>query len=308
LSRRPAILFRGSELPRLLLLAAIVLAGWPMILLFAGGREDPKPPPTALPAEKIEPVVPESGIEFQALVDKAPMRGRENAAYSILLRKARETPEKTLATEARRDLFWTHLWERPANYRGVPVHLEATARRILSYEVNPELAPEGRIYEAWVYSDENRSDPYVLVFEDPPAGLVLGPDLNVRLTFDGYFLKLLGYRAGDTFRAAPMLVGRLHVTPAQPAAPAPMVELRNMSKRDGFVLVFVLLFAYVVIRGVFQVRKFLRPGRASAATQRSLINDEIAPEDLTDWLRSVPDEGSDDDPPHDSDGPARPRP
>ena len=35
LSRRPSSLFRGSELPRLLFLVAIVLAGWPMIVLFA---------------------------------------------------------------------------------------------------------------------------------------------------------------------------------------------------------------------------------------------------------------------------------
>jgi len=294
-SRRPSSFFRGSEFPRLLLLLAIVLAGWPMILLFARGGDDPRPalaPPPA--AAGLKPVVSDAGIEFGAIVDKAPMRLREDAAYSILLRRARETPAGALAAESRRDLFWTHLWERPANYRGVPIHLEGTARRVLSYEVNPELAPGGRVYEAWVYSDENRMDPYVLVFEEPPPGLVIGAELFVRITFDGYFFKLLRYRAGDAHRAAPMLVGRLHATPAPAAAPPPMVELRNMTKRDGFVLAFVLLFGYIVVRAIFQVRKALAPRRALAAPGRSLVNDDIAPADLSEWLRSVPDEDEDD--------------
>ncbi len=290
MTRRPASLFRGSELPRLVLLGGIVLAGWPLVLLFAQGpAEDPPPAPPGVPAAALPPVVAESGIEFGAILDKAPMRLRENAAYAILLQRARETSAFDLAKEARRDLYWTHLWERPAKYRGVPVHIEGTARRVLSYEINPELAPGGRMYETWVYSDENRKDPYVLTFETPPPGLQISPDQFTRITFDGYFLKLLGYRAGDTFRAAPMLVGRLHMTPAQAAAPPPMVEIRNLSKRNAFVIAFVLLLGYIIVRAVFQVRKALAPGRRVAGS-RSIVRDEIAPEELADWLQTVEDD------------------
>ncbi len=101
----------------------------------------------------------------------------------------------------------------------MPVHLEGTALRVLTYEVNPGLAPTGRIYEAWVYADENRLVPYVLAFDEPPPGLVVGPDLYLKVRFDGYFFKLLGYQAGDKLRAAPLLVGRLVVEAAPPAAP-----------------------------------------------------------------------------------------
>ncbi len=290
MSRRPASLFRGSELPRLVLLAGIVLGGWPLVILFARGpAEDKPPPPSGVPAASLAPVEPDSGVEFGAIVDKTPMQLRENAAYSILLKRARDTSSADLAREARRDLYWTHLWERPAKYRGVPVHIEGTARRVLSYEINPELVPGGRMYEAWVYSDENRKDPYVLTFEAPPAGLRISPDQFTRITFDGYFLKLLGYRAGDTFRAAPMLVGRLHLAPAQAEAPPPMVELRNLSKRNAFVIAFVLLLSYIIVRAVFQVRKALAPGRRAAAS-RSIVRDEIAPEELADWLQTVEDE------------------
>lgn len=294
MNRRPAgSLFRGSELPRLVLLAGIVLAGWPLVLLFARGPADdkPAPPPPGIAAADLTPVEADVDVVFEAVVDKRPMQLRENAAYGLLLERARQTKLAELARAARKDLYWTHLWERPAKYRGVPVHIEGTARRVLSYEINPELAPKGRMYEAWVYSDENRKDPYVLTFEAPPAGLRISPEQFTRIRFDGYFFKLLGYRAGDTLRAAPMLIGRLTLAPAPAEAPPPMVELRNLSKRNGFVIAFVLLFSYITVRAVFQVRKALAPGRRAAGST-SIVRDEIAPEELADWLESVPDDDS----------------
>ncbi len=92
---------------------------------------------------------------------------------------------------------------------------------------------------------------------------MVGPDLYLKVSFDGYFLKLLGYRAGDKLRAAPMLVGRLGSVGRPAAAPAPMVELREMSQRNGFLVVFVLLFGYILFRVVFQIRRALAPTRRS---------------------------------------------
>ncbi len=98
MTRRAAPIFRGSELPRLLILAAIALAGWPLVLLFAQSKDAPRPaPPPAVPAAAIAPVEPDAGVEFQAVVDKAPMKGRENAAYAILLDRARQTTPADLA-------------------------------------------------------------------------------------------------------------------------------------------------------------------------------------------------------------------
>lgn len=290
MTRRPSTLFRGSELPRLLFLVAIVLAGWPMIVLFARPRADETPPPPPLRAATLSPIVPDDAVEFQALVDKAPVQLRESGAYALLLERSRATPAAGLAASARKDVFYTHLWERPERYRGVPIHLEGTAKRVLTYEVNPSLAPKGRLYEAWVYSDENRAFPYVLIFEEPPPGLPIGPELFLRVSFDGYFMKLLRYQAGDNVRGAPMLVGRLRSTPPLADAPAPMVELRAFSRRDGFVLVFVLLLLYVAIRALFMVRKALAPTRPKhPATPR----EGLPPDQVSDWLRNLPDEDRD---------------
>ncbi len=286
MSRRASSLFRGSELPRLLLLAAIVLAGWPMVVLFARPQVEDKPPPPAIDVSKLTPIVPDNSVEFQAIIDKAPMQTRESAAFAMLLQRARETPPADLSAKARRDIFWTHLWERPKLYRGVPVHFQGTVKKILTYEVSPTMVPSGRLFEAWIYSDENTSFPYVLSFEDPPKGLEIGHELHHRVTVNGYFLKLLGYRAGDHNRAAPMLVGRLNWTPAQAPAPAPMVELRNWTKRDGFVIAFVALFVYILFRSFFQVRKALSPSRERIIARAP--SEGLPPEAVADWLQKLP--------------------
>src|SRR5262249_32036977 len=46
-----------------------------------------------------------------------------------------------------------------------------------------------------------------------PAGLPGGRNLSERITFDGYFLRLLAYDAADVPRYAPWLVGRLYLRP-----------------------------------------------------------------------------------------------
>ena len=288
MSRRPSSLFKGSELPRLLFLVAIVLAGWPMIVLFARPQAPEKPPPPSITAEKLTPVVPDDGVEFQALEDKKPIQTRESAAYATLLERAREASPEDLATKARRDIFFTHLWERPQAYRGVPIHLEGTAKKVLTHEVGPSMSPKGRLYEIWLYSDENRAFPYVVTIEDAPPGLVIGHDLDLRVTIDAYFLKLLAYHAGDHLRAAPMLVGRMRWTPPQPEAPAPMVELQNWTKKDGFVILFVLLLAYIFIRAFFQVRKALFSTGSRAPLRAS--SEGLPPEEVANWLKNLPDD------------------
>ena len=77
----------------------------------------------------------------------------------------------------------------------MPVHLLGTARRILSYE--SKLSRTGWLYEAWVNTPESQNYPYVCVFEEAPKGLPDRPDVSERVVFNGYFLKLMRYQAGD---------------------------------------------------------------------------------------------------------------
>jgi hypothetical protein len=285
MSGQPQSLFRGTELPRLLFLLAIVIVGWPAFMLYTRPAPQPQPRAVIVPATRIKPVIPDNGIEFQAIQDKTPIQLRETAAYATLLERARNTSAADLAKDSRRDIFFTHVWERPEKYRGVPVHLQGVAKKILTYEVEPTLAPSQRLYEIWFYTDENRYFPNVAIIQDPPAGLLVGDDLNLRVTIDGYFMKLMKYRAGDTNRAAPLFIGRMEWTPIVVAPPSSFRDLGPFSRRYLASGVFILALGSIAIRVFLQIRKI----QAQARPQSTLTGDSqsLPPEDLAKWLQEI---------------------
>jgi hypothetical protein len=155
------------------------------------------------------------------------------------------------------------------------------------------MSPTERLYEIWFYSDENRSFPYVLIIQDPPAGLVSGPELDLRITVDAYFFKLMKYRAGDKYRGAPMLVGRMSWPPNPAAAPSTMSELSKIPKQYLAIGVFVLFLAYLAIR------LFLQFQRAQALTKpRSALSsnsyEAVPDEQVAEWLQNLPEEAEED--------------
>ncbi len=85
--QRTSSFFRGSELPRLLFLAAITIVGWTLVWNYAtnlnqAGEQELKV------AGKPEPLVADQSIEFETVTDRTPMGFRDNAAYSLLLERA----------------------------------------------------------------------------------------------------------------------------------------------------------------------------------------------------------------------------
>jgi hypothetical protein len=283
-------LFRGSELPRLLVLLAIVLVGWPLLWLNLRPAAPSVAPPVAIAAVKPLPP-PDNSAAFAAIQDKTTLNFRENAAYSTLLTRVRETPAAQLAAQSRRDVPYTELWERPQRYRGVPIHLVGTARRSLVHdELNPELAPSGKLYETYVYTYESQNNPYVLVFEEPPPGFPGGLDITERVAFDGYFFKLLAYQAGDRLRAAPVLVGRLYWKPPQ-TEDAGDPTRRTLRWAVGGLS---LLTFYALLRWVFHFRR----RRTAPATRRPTIaaaSEMIEPEVLSQWLEQTENGGGGDE-------------
>jgi hypothetical protein len=272
-------IFRGLELPRLLILAAIMVVGWGLVWQFAQQRPQPaEPAPKAV--AKPEPVVPDRSVEFESVTDRTPMSFRDNAAYSYLLEKARKWTPAELAKESRKDIALTHLWERPELYRGVPVHLLGTAIRVLRFE--SKLSKTGWLYEAWIITPDARKFPYNCVFEEPPEDFPVGTDVSERVVFNGFFLKVMKYQAGDVARGAPVLIGKLGWDPH--LAPTPEAE----SNRTLFWSLVILAAMFVISLGrwVFQLFHFLS-GPRSRTTPSSYPADEIPPEDLNAWVDSI---------------------
>ncbi len=279
--------FRGNELPKLLLLLGVALGGWTVVYL-ALYREQPEvDEPERAVAGNPEPIKPDESLEFQAVRDRTVLKFRENAAYKLLLERARaETPD-SLAKLARRDVLLPQLAERPAHYRGVPIHILGYARRVLRYE--SKLAKGGWLYEAWVFTPDSQNFPYVCVFEDVPPGFPIGNDVHERIVFNGYFLKLMAYGAGDTAEAgnaarlAPLLVGRIGWTPSPqaPAVGAGGISKGRMWLYGGLAIMFVISMA----RWIWQMSRFLSP-RGTDISPSPRPTEVISPDELTRWVES----------------------
>jgi hypothetical protein len=282
---RPSPFFRGSELPRLALLAAVMIAGWAAVWYFAQRRTPPPEPPMRVEANP-EPIEPDRSEEFETVADRTPMSFRDNAAYAMLLERARKLTPAELAQKSRRDVFLTHLWERPERYRGVPVHLLGTALRIVRFE--SKLSKTGWLYEAWITTPDARKYPYDCVFEEAPEGLPIGVDVSERVVFNGYFLKIMKYQAGDAVRGAPVLIGKIGWEPRPAGEPA------KESNRVLFWSMIAVLAMFLVSLGrwVFQLFRFLHSPRRRHGPDQTFRHD-IPPDELQAWVES---QGPDDDP------------
>ncbi len=239
---------------------------------------------------------------FSAVEDRAPIEFRELAAYDTLLQKARETSPETLSGEARRDVLFANLLVDPERYRGLPIRVQGTARRILRIDDLPEtIAAEGQLYEAWTFTDDSRirgkSYPYALVFEDPPEGLPGGTDVDAFVIFYGYFFKLLAYDAGDTKRAAPLLVGRIEYVPelSTDEEGAPVVNVANRGRSVWMMITIGVLVTYLVVRVLLTARNLF--GNTPRRRVTTPPPQELSPEELDDFLSGKTPEAE--DPPRD---------
>jgi hypothetical protein len=263
-----------------LILAAIMIGGWVLAWNYFQKRPEPAEPPLTV-AGKPEPVVPDRSPEFESVTDRTPMSLRDNAAYSVLLARAREKSANDLAAASRRDIFLPHLWETPELYRGVPIHLLGSARQVLRYQ--SKLTPGGWLYEAWIFTPEATRVPYVCVFEDAPQGLPIGTNISERVVFNGYFLKVMKYQAGDVPRGAPVLIGRIGWAPHE-ATPG---GGENSTLLNWSLAVVAALFLISLSRWIYQLRGlFTRPSRSALLLPRS-THEEMEPSQLDAWVQSL---------------------
>jgi hypothetical protein len=268
-----------------------MIIGWGLFWRFwnqAPPPDEPVPRATARP----EPVVPDRSEVFETVTDRTRTAFRDNAAYAYLLEKARGLTPSELARKSRRDVFLTHLWERPENYRGVPVHLFGTAKKVLYYE--SKLSKTGWLYETWIYTPEASKFPYCCVSEDVPEGLPIGVKVSERVVFNGYFLKIMKYDASDVARGAPLLIGKLGWEPHAATTPAPAAARGVESNPLLYWSLVVLgaMFAISLLRWVSQLFHVIAPtpdhGREYHSSTPDLRDDE-----LDAWVHSVKDENPD---------------
>ncbi len=258
-----------------------MILGWVLFWNFSQKIPDVAEPEVTVKGQP-EPVVPDRSVEFETVTDRTKMEFRDNAACSLLLERARGRSPEELAAVARRDLVLAHLWQNPQLYRGIPIHLLGTANRVVRYP--SKLSRHGWMYEAWIITPETNRLPYCCMFEDAPEGFPIGPNVSERVVFNGYFLKIIKYQAGDVVRGAPVLVGRIGWNAHQP----PPTDEGNPLLYWSLVIIAVLFFISLA-RWVIQIGLLFRARGRGGLPASPPPNDEIEPAALDAWARGMGD-------------------
>ena len=276
---RPSGFFQGSELPRLLILAVLMVAGWAFVWSFAN-KLPPPAEPDLVATEKPEPVVPDKSIEFESVTDRTPVEFRDSAARALLLERARSKTPAELAAIARRDVALAHLWQNPQHYRGVPIHLLGAATRVLRHE--SKASKTGWLYEAWIFTPETALVPYACIFEEVPPGFPIGTNVSERVVFNGYFLKIMKYQASDVSRGAPVLVGRLGWDPRDATGGDGKYTLLHWS-----LVAIGIMFVISLGRWAYQLYRLFTAAPVSALLSPRSHTEEVDAATLEEWAHSM---------------------
>src|SRR5262249_2178178 len=168
----------------------------------------------------VAPAAPEATGLNKALLrfieDDAPPRNDdenpdESRAYDYVVRYAKDVPLASFKDAARTDVTFAQLLGSEANkFRGEVVHVQGRLKRIRDIGPTPALEADGlkHLYEAWIFSEAYRGYSYCCLLTELPTNIPVGEELNEKVSFDGYFYKIYRFRAGDTTRRAPLMIGR----------------------------------------------------------------------------------------------------
>jgi hypothetical protein len=152
-----------------------------------------------------------AGVEDRAPVRSADQNYYEYRAYNYLFIQAHQTPALHLADNARRDLTFAHLFEEPDKYRGELVHVEGMLRRLRRFDASRLATKQGvpTQYEGWIFGDVYYNNPLCVIASEIDPAIEIGERVKYRVSFDGYFFKRYRYKGGDSWRDAPLLIGRI---------------------------------------------------------------------------------------------------
>jgi hypothetical protein len=139
---------------------------------------------------------------------------------------------------------YQELLRDPAKYRGRVLHLEGWVKRLRRWDAPAYLVSRGihTLYEAWVYGQPDRHEPWNVVLTELPEGFSLGDEVNYPVVVDGYFFKALKERFGTKDLSVPQLLTR---TLRERKAPEGSALASAFSV--GFVTVLTALAAVIIV-------------------------------------------------------------
>jgi hypothetical protein len=293
--RPPTSMFQVAELRRLIVsMMMLLIIG---MLIFQSGQSDhwrwltnaigqppkeSKSPPPPLPkatgpTDEDPDEAAAAQEEYQVLDDGTEALSQvEMTPYDRMVFWVKNQSFERLYRRAKKDLWYTDLYDSPDQHRGDLVALNVEIRRAhTKYEKRYGF----NLTEAWGQTEESRDRLYDFIVLDYPKEMHEGNDLHIKAKFAGYFLKLQGYQPGMAKlgarpEKAPLLIGRLEWEPsAVPEANSSREWYWLAAILTMLGLVFGIRFLHAKLRGKETVS---RPGMTLAPT------DEVIPIDV--WL------------------------
>jgi len=142
---------------------------------------------------------------LRAVQDNALISPGEQEAYFHTLAYASRVGEVGERQPAK-NITFASLFADPAAHRGERVSLRGHVRRVSEFEAGTNAYGFEKLYEAWLFTPDSGTNPYVVVCSLVPEEMPLGDGVLEEVRTDGYFFKKYLYRAGDGMRLAPLVL------------------------------------------------------------------------------------------------------
>ena len=196
------------------------------------------------------------------------------------------------------DVGFTELFGQPEAFRGRPVRIRGTLRRLERLTAPRNDYGVDAYWQGWLEPADGPASPVIIHCLELPPGMASGMEIDEPAVVAGVFLKNMAYRAADGVRVAPLILAR---SPARPPRPAERPGDRIWDRSLAAVGVVTML-AFVAVIGI----GFLASGRggrrppAAAGLDASLA--DLEPVSIAESLRRVAAEEADDMEPSDHEG------
>lgn len=259
---------------------------WQFILSDSASAQEPEAP-IRNPPEDPEILIPgpndldeDSAREMKELlefaVDRSKLLSREMPAYWKMIDWSRTQSIHTLEKRALTNVPFRDYWEQPDEYRGKLIRLRLHVRMVTKYEPK-HRTDVPTVYEAWGWTDDSLSFPYVVVFSDSPPGLPIGKDIRAEMVFTGYFLKTMAYTAYDNARWAPLLVGRARLVESSASSTSSSIDSSTWPILGVGVALAIAASIYASKRRKKQIPKAILPDDLSSTESASIDPKDDAP-------------------------------
>jgi hypothetical protein len=198
--------------------------------------------------------------------DDTVFRETDRAAWVALWDLLDNADPERLAAAAGPAVGFTELYGQPESFRGCPIRLRGTLRRLQWIPASPQseqaLADKADrtkgYWQGWLDPEGGPPSPIVVYFRRLPATIRPGLRIIEPVDVVGIFFKRWAYPATDTIRTAPLIIA---------IEPVPLTSVsRKSTPPVGVVAAFAAVFAVAAAVFVARRSRRRRPRRSVAAT------------------------------------------